>query len=112
MSQRNQGDKLCISCFDRRERNASKNEKEHALTGNIGKIFLFSMISPVLLLAKAKNAHSYPDGYIYHIYINGAHERWSKYTNVVDPKKCDKCNGCIRDYYQLESNEFSLFNFL
>ena len=46
----------------------------------------------------------YPDGYIYHIYIYGNHEKWSKHEkDDGNLEKCDYCNKFENYYYKLES---------
>ena len=97
------GEKLCVSCFQHRQNCAQTTHNEHVLTKNWG-LYLIPVISQLTTISKAAKRVKYPDGYDYHVYINGRHEEWSKHKRGIDDlKKCSECNLFHDTYYQLEA---------
>ena len=114
MTEINKGSKLCDLCFDKRERKATQIHTEHVLTKNWAFYFIPFICYPYTI-SKALKRFQYPDGYVYHIYINGIHEQWSKHKKGNDDlKKCNECNEFKNIYYELETNENSnsIFNYV
>ena len=109
----NKGDKYCNKCFNEREKSASNVAQENTnysfhpspFLGTNSSIIYFN---PLLYLGiigfnKIKNWIS-PDKIIYHVYINGNHEKWNKYiTNNYNLQKCKKCCEFSSIYYEFES---------
>ena len=95
----------CKSCFEKRQKNASKTEHEEILATNWG-LYLVPIVNVAFWANKGVKHIIYPDGYIYHVYINGYHEKWSKHSkSSYDMKKCDECSRFESDYYELESKD-------
>ena len=97
-------DKLCDSCFFKRKDKASNAYAEHILSKNLG-LFTIPIINSFIMAKRVVERIMYPDGYVYHVYINGCHEKWSK-NKIGDnkPKKCDNCKKLNDIYYHLESD--------
>ena len=101
-----EGHKLCNSCFTKRENRAKKISTENIMTNNWG-LYLIPIISNALLASRVNKCNKFPDGNIYHVYIDVFHEQWSKNSRSG---KCANCY-CFNDtYYQLESSELDLSN--
>ncbi len=99
-------DNLCNSCFCKREKCATNTYIENILTKN-WELFLTPIINSFIMAMRIAQSILYPDGYVYHVYINGIHEKWSK-NKIVDenkPNKCDKCHKYNNIYYHLESDD-------
>ena len=99
-------DNLCNSCFCKREKCATNTYIENILTKN-WELFLTPIINSFIMAMRIAQSILYPDGYVYHVYINGIHEKWSK-DKIVDenkPNKCDKCHKYNNIYYHLESDD-------
>ena len=105
ISYRSKGDKICNSCFDKREKNATNTNSELVLTQNWG-LLCIPFVQSIAAGAKIIKRIMYPDGYIHHVYINGSHEQWSKHSNnSSDLQKCNECYQYRNIYYKLESIE-------
>ena len=107
MSYKSKGDRLCISCFEQRKFKAKETKTENIMSNNWG-LFLIPIVSTISLARRAIKCDSFPDGYDYHVYINGYHEEWSK--NVRNGC-CSECNNFSNVYYQLESKNIDIFNY-
>ena len=95
----------CISCFEKRKERASSTEYEEILATNWG-LYFVPIVNIGFWANKGVKHIIYPDGYIYHVYINGNHEKWSKHSkDSYNRKKCDECSRFESDYYELESRE-------
>ena len=106
MSDASKGHKLCISCFNQRKKNAKKSKTENIMSNNWG-LFLIPIVSPILLAKRASKCDSFPDGYDYHVYINGWHEERSKKLNNA---YCNECRQFTNVYYELEDHEIDYSN--
>ena len=99
-------DKLCNSCFRKRSKKASDSYSENLFISNFS-LFLIPIINSFIMAKIAAEKLLYPDGYAYHLYINGIHEKWSK--NKIDDnklmKKCDECKKYHHIYFHLESDD-------
>ena len=96
-------DKYCENCFNTRKNKASNYNVEDFLSDNWGLNFL-----PIIGIFGARGIKTivFPDGLIYHVYIEGRHEKWSKNNkNSNNLKKCDNCSSFVSTYYQLENYE-------
>ena len=100
------GDKLCDSCFHKRERNATKTETEDIMSKNWG-LYLIPIVNSFIIASKIDKCEIYPDGHVYHIYNNLYHEQWSK--NCNNNVYCKECNKFTNVYYELKSDKFSIF---
>ena len=99
------GEKLCDTCFDKRWRNASNKHIEEFWDNNPTIYFV-----PIINLAKVAinglRTIKYRNGIIYHVYINGNHERWScQEKSYSNQGKCEDCKSFYCKYYELESKE-------
>ncbi len=95
----------CSSCFDKRKERASSIDCEEILATNYG-LYFVPFVNIAFLANKGVKHIIYPDGYIYHVYINGYHEKWSKHSkDSYHKEKCDECYTFNTDYYELESKE-------
>ena len=106
----NIGDKYCNNCFNEREKSASKVAHEisqHFLKKIAPFPFSFPfpfLFVPLIPLGIGLN-YMLPDRYIYHVYINGNHEKWTKnVTNNYNLQKCKKCSEFSSIFYQLEES--------
>ena len=105
MSEKYIGNKLCVSCFKERQKNAQKTYDEHVLTKNWG-LYLIPVVSQFAAAAKIAKRITYPDGYDYHVYTDLHHEQWSKHQKGSDDlKRCDECGVFEGVYYQLEEKQ-------
>ena len=101
----NEVERLCNYCFIKRRKKASDSYTENILTNNLA-LFLIPIINSFVMAKVAAESLLYPDGYVYHIIINGIHEKWSK--NKTDDNKQGKCEECKKYhdiYFHLESDE-------
>ena len=108
MFERKNGDKLCCSCFGLRENRATKIKTEHIMTNNYG-LYLIPIVSTALFASRIHKCTKYPDGNVYHIYIDGYHEQWSKNSKSG---RCANCNIFNDKYYQLEASEIDIFSLI
>ena len=104
MSYKSKGDKLCNYCFEQRKNIASKTETENIMSKNWG-LLLIPIVSSISLARRANKCDSFPDGYDYHIYIDGYHEEWSKHLR---DGYCSECDKSYNIYYRLESSEIDI----
>ena len=98
-----EGDNICYSCFEDRKSSASEFSREEKAGKNWGKYFI-----PIIGLAIAigEGIRYGDDGGLYHVYINGYHEKWAHhYSDDSDLKKCCKCSNYRNSYYHLLSKE-------
>ena len=104
----NKGDKYCNKCFNEREKSASNVAQEntnYSFNPFLGTISYFNPLLSIGILGffTIKNWIS-PNKIIYHVYINGNHEKWNKYiTNNYNLQKCKKCCEFSSIYYEFES---------
>ena len=108
MLKRKEGDKLCCSCFGLRENRATKIKTENIMTNNFG-LYLIPIVSTALFASRVVKCNKYPDGNVYHIYLDGWHEQWSKNSKSG---QCTNCNKFNNIYYQLESSEIDILSFI
>ena len=103
-------DKICEDCFEERKKSASNYYEEKVSAFKIGKAalpFLILAPLPTLLANKLINRFKYgSSGKIYHVYIDGNHEKWTFYkvdkSNLI---KCCKCQNFENNYFHLYSKE-------
>ena len=101
----NKGDKYCNKCFNEREKSASNVAHENTNNSLYPILGIINYFNPLLSIGifKIKNWIS-PGKIIYHVYINGNHEKWDKYeTNNHNLQKCKKCSEFSSIYYEFES---------
>ena len=101
MSDLNNGEMLCCSCFHKRENNAQKTKKEEIMKSNWG-LYLIPIVNTITLFSKANKCNNFPDGCIYHIYYWFYDEHWSKNKNCGS---CSECKQYVNTYYQLEDKK-------
>ncbi len=53
------------------------------MTNNYG-LYLIPIVSTALFASRIHKCTKYHDGNVYHIYIDGYHEQWSKTQKVAD----------------------------
>ena len=95
----------CCDCFSKRKERASSTNCESILETNFG-LYFVPIVNIAFWANKGIKHIFYPDGFIYHVYINGNHEKWSKHSQSdYNKKKCDECCRFENDYYELESRE-------
>ena len=120
----NKGDNICKKCFEERKKSASNYHEEYgAMYNKIHPIlfphsyltsYMFPTSISLLFNASAfginylyrKMKYGGTHGILYHIYINGYHEKWTSHheddSNLI---KCCKCNIFNNDYFNLYSIE-------
>ena len=99
------GEKLCDTCFDKRWRKASNTYIEDLWEKNWGLYFIPFVGLGKFAINGLRNI-KYKNGNIYHVYINGNHERWScQEKSYSDQGKCEDCKSFYCLYYELESKE-------
>ena len=106
MSDLIEGTMLCFSCFQQRKNNAANTKTEHIMSSNWG-LYLIPIVNSITLFSKANKCNTFPDGYIYHIYINFFDEEWSKNKNSGT---CSECKKNVNTYYQLENKKGDILN--
>ena len=95
----------CSNCFAKRKNEASRTHEEEILATNYG-LYFIPFVGLGALAVKGLKHVVYTDGWIYHVYSNGYHEKWSKHSSSgSNMKKCDDCYQYETDYYTLESRE-------
>ena len=94
------GDTLCENCFSERKNSSSNYHEEKIEDRNWGVYFI-----PFIGLAVAI-AESYKYGsrkILYHVYINGNHEKWTHhYEDKTNLLKCCKCKNFNDSLYHLD----------
>ncbi len=99
------GDKFCCDCFDKRKHSASNYHCENIFKRNWG-LYFIPGVREGLLIANGIKSFNFPGGYVYHVYISGKHEKWSKNEKGGNNmQKCDECRNIVQNYYQLEAYE-------
>ena len=99
----NEGNTICYSCFEQRKNSASNFYKEEIVGRNWG-FYMIPLIGVAIALAETAKYGN--DGHLYHVYINGYHEKWvNHYAEDNDLKKCYSCNNFKNSYYKLLSKE-------
>ena len=115
----NKGDNICKNCFEERKKSASNYNEEHGIIldkfssilqkkysiFDIPLWYVYAIGSFALgtnyLYRKIKYGI---DGILYHVYINGEHEKWTlHHENDSNLVKCCKCNIFNNDYFNLYS---------
>jgi hypothetical protein len=69
-------------------------------------LYLIPIVNSITLISKANKCQTFPDGNIYHIYIDSNDEHWSKNKNSG---ACSECKKFVNTYYQLENKETNTF---
>ena len=96
------GDKYCESCFENRKKNSQSSYVEEYINTDWG-LYLIPVVNLITLAGKLLK---YPNGYRYHLYIDGYHERWSKnFREKSDKQRCYNCGYYDTVYFELESWE-------
>ena len=99
------GDKFCCDCFDKRKSSASKYHYENIFKRNWG-LYFIPVVRDALLISNGIKCLDFPGGNIYHVYIRGRHEKWSKNEKGANNmQKCDECSNFVSNYYKLEEYE-------
>ena len=94
------GDKYCENCFGKRKGIAQSSFTEDFENKDWG-LYLIPVVGLITLVGKKLK---YPNGYRYHLYVNGYHERWSKnFRDSYEKQKCYSCGYYDTVYYELES---------
>ena len=101
----NEGATLCFSCFKKRESSAVETKTDNIMKSNWG-LYLIPFVNSIALISKANKCETFPDGNIYHIYIDMNDEQWSKNKNLGT---CSECRKFVNTYYQLEKKESDIF---
>ena len=97
------GDKYCESCFGKRKGSAQSTYTEDFENKDWG-LYLIPVVGLLTLVGKKLK---YPNGYRYHLYVDGCHERWSKnFRDSYDKQKCYICGLYDTIYYELESWDY------
>ena len=105
MSYLNEGAILCYSCFQERKTKAIETKTENIMKSNWG-LYLIPIVNSITLFSKANKCQNFPDGNIYHVYINDYDEQWSKNKNFGS---CSQCNQLVNTYFQLEAKKCDVF---
>ena len=105
MSYLNEGAILCYSCFQERKNKAIETETENIMKSNWG-LYLIPIVNSITMFSKANKCQNFPDGNIYHVYINYYDEQWSKNKNFGS---CAECNKMVNTYFQLETKKSDVF---
>lgn len=102
-----EGDKFCNVCFNNRKKSASNYHEENLLKKNWG-LYFIPIAGPYIAIGKGiQSTVLYPGGNIYHVYIQGRHEKWSKHNkDSSNLQKCENCNKFVCSYYQLRNYEY------
>ena len=97
------GDKYCESCFGKRKGSAQSTYTEDFENKDWG-LYLIPVVGLLTLVGKKLK---YPNGYRYHLYVDGCHERWSKnFRDSYAKQKCYICGLYDTIYYELESWDY------
>lgn len=97
------GDKYCESCFGKRKGSAQSTFTEDFENKDWG-LYLIPVVGLLTLVGKKLK---YPNGYRYHLYVDGCHERWSKnFRDSYEKQKCYICGLYDTTYYELESWDY------
>ena len=97
------GDSLCEKCFCERK-NSSSNYHEETILGRNWGVYMIPFIGLGIVLAE--NFKYGARGILYHVYINGNHEKWTHhYKDETDLIKCCKCKDFKNSIYYLDCIE-------
>ena len=108
MSYLNEGAILCYSCFQERKNKAIETKTENIMKSNWG-LYLIPIVNSITMFSKANKCQNFPDGNIYHVYINDYDEQWSKNKNFGS---CSECKQMVNTYFQLENKKYDFFTSL